>query len=82
MVPISPIESSSAQIFEDIAPADGSDQPFYRAIYVGGAGNLAAHDKNSNSIVFTSVNAGQIIPISPKRILSTGTTATGILGLK
>lgn len=51
-----------------------------RAIVVGGAGNIVCHNINAESVTFTVV-AGQILPIQPKRILSTGTTATGLVGL-
>lgn len=51
-----------------------------RAILVGGAGDIVCHNVRGESVTFTVV-AGQIVPIQPKRILDTGTTATGLIGL-
>jgi hypothetical protein len=54
------------------------------ALYVGGAGTVAvvmANKNNTNTpLTFTAV-AGQVIPIRVKIVKSTGTTATGLIGL-
>lgn len=55
-----------------------------RYLYVGGAGNIAvlmAGDVSPNSVIFTAVPVGTMLPISVTQVLSTGTTATNILGL-
>jgi hypothetical protein len=52
-----------------------------RAIYVGGAGNLAVIMKDGTTGTFTNVPAGYPLPIRATRILATGTTATGIIAL-
>lgn len=52
-----------------------------RAIYVGGAGNLAVVMASGETITFTGVVAGQVYPIRVQQVLSTGTTATGLVGL-
>jgi hypothetical protein len=75
-----------SQHYEVITPADGTDLPDYNsrrvnAIYVGGLGNIVVRDDLGNDVTFTAVPVGTILPISPKRILSTGTTATLIIGL-
>jgi hypothetical protein len=64
-----------------ITPADGTDlaaKP--RAIYVGGAGNLAISN-GIQTATLVAVPAGSLLPIRPDRVLSTGTTATNIVGL-
>ena len=49
-------------------------------IYVTGAGTVTVLTANDQVVQFTAV-AGGTIPIQVKRINSTGTTATGIVGL-
>jgi hypothetical protein len=77
----------TASYFDEITPDDNADVPSpaggsksVRAIYVGGDGNLAVTDWFNNTATF-AVFAGQILPIQPKRVLSTGTTATGLVAL-
>jgi hypothetical protein len=53
-----------------------------KALYVGGAGNIALIAEDSNTTVtFTNVPSGYILPVRVRRILVTNTTATNILGL-
>lgn len=47
-----------------------------RGIYVGGAGDVAAVMASGDSVVFSAVPAGSMLPIRCKRINSTNTTAT------
>ena len=51
-----------------------------RAVWVGGAGVVAAVDVNGNVTNFTAV-AGSVLPISPYRVNSTNTTATLLVAL-
>lgn len=51
-----------------------------RAIAVGGAGNIVCKNARGDSVTFTVV-AGQILPIQTDHVLSTGTTATALVGL-
>ena len=51
-----------------------------RAVWVGGAGNLAV-SFGGTAVTFVGVNAGQILPIGPTKIMSTNTTATSIMVL-
>lgn len=59
----------------------GGDAVTSRGIFVGGAGNLAVRDLEGNSVTFTGVVAGSVLPIRVARVLSTGTTATNIVAL-
>lgn len=68
------------QTAADITPSDTADQS-YRAIYVGGAGNVSVVTAGGNTVTFTAPPVGTIIPIDVTRVRSTGTTATLLLGL-
>lgn len=65
-----------------ITPSDSVDfaeRP--DAIFVGTGGNLVAVMPD-NTTVTMAVVTGSIIPITCRRINSTGTTATGLIALK
>ena len=65
-----------------VAPNDTTDLPAgnARAFFATAAGNIAFQDTQGNAVAFvvSSTLVGQIIWIRAKRILNTGTTATGI----
>lgn len=64
-----------------ITPSDATFFPKpFRALYVGGAGNLAVQGVDGTVGIIPSVPAGMVVPISVDRVLATGTTATGIVG--
>lgn len=66
--------------FSVITPDDNNDlTSLPKAIFVGVAGDIVVHNKAGTSVTLT-VAAGYH-PIRPHRVLSTGTTATGIIGL-
>ncbi|WP_395734845.1 hypothetical protein [Prosthecobacter sp.] len=52
-----------------------------RALYVGGAGNVAAINENGVAVIFTAVPAGAVLPIATNRVNATNTTATNIIAL-
>lgn len=68
-----------------IVPSDTVDLiRSVRGVYVGGDGNLKLHcsdDTTSEAVTFVGVVAGTIIPVAPKRVYATGTTATNLIGL-
>lgn len=72
-------EIKSAVKWSAITPND-STEVNYRALFVTNAGDVALEDEDGNSETFTVV-ASTILPLQPKKVLSTGTTATGIIGL-
>lgn len=54
----------------------------YRAIYVGGTGDLAVQTLiDSANVVFKAVPVGTTIWIEAGLVLTTGTTATNLVGL-
>lgn len=63
-----------------ITPSDSAAQS-YRAIYVGGAGNVAVVTEGGDSVTFTAPPVGTIIPVSVTQVKATGTTATLLVGL-
>lgn len=52
-----------------------------RAIYVGGAGDVAAVALNDSAYVFSAVPAGTYIIGFFKRVNATGTTATNMIAM-
>lgn len=65
-----------------VVPSDTEDfgYGYIRGMYVGGAGNLSVEMANG-TVMFYNVNAGSVLPIRVKRVNSTGTSATNIVGL-
>jgi len=47
-----------------------------RGLFVGGSGNIAAVGDDNVVVTFTGVAGGTFLPIGPKRINATNTTAT------
>ncbi|MCX8226377.1 MAG: hypothetical protein OTI35_09900 [Sulfitobacter sp.] len=65
-----------------IAPDDTTDvAQVTRAIMVSGTGDVSAVLKNGETVTLPNLLAGVVYPFRVARVLSTGTTATGIKGL-
>lgn len=65
-----------------VTPNDSTDLTYTsRAIFVGGAGNLAIIMAGGQTVTFVGVQAGAIIPIRASRVMSTNTTATSIVAV-
>lgn len=72
-----------AQSAAAITPSDS--QPLAnatRAIYIGGAGNLSVSMVDGSSVTLTGLVAGMIYPLRLNQVFATGTTATGLVGLR
>lgn len=66
-----------------VTPDDDADLAFRtRAVWVGGAGDLAVRWPDGTDTTFVAVPAGTLIPIRVDRILDTGTDATNIVALR
>ena len=63
-----------------ITPSDTAQQS-YRAIYVGGAGNVAVTTVGGNVVTFTAPPVGSILPVEVSKVMATNTTATLLIGL-
>jgi hypothetical protein len=54
----------------------------YDALFVGGAGNVAVILRDDTAAVtFLSIGNGEYMPMSVKKVMSTNTSATNIIGL-
>ncbi len=64
-----------------VTTSDSADLPlFVRAIYVGVVGNVQVTMLNGDIVAFSNVPIG-VLPVQCKRIWTTGTTASSIIGL-
>lgn len=57
-------------------------QVFFRALYIGGTGAVAVTMEGGGDVTFAAVPAGAVLPIRVTKVLSTGTAATSIVGLR
>ena len=65
-----------------VTPSDATILPVTRALYVGGGGNInVVMAEDDNTVLFTAVPQGTILPIQVTQVLSTSTTATLIVAL-
>ena len=65
-----------------ITPSESQSLPFLpRAIYIGGAGDLATRAEDGSDAVWKNLPAGAVLPFRPIMIKVTGTTATDLLAL-
>ena len=71
--------SASAAGAAAVTPSDSTVLDF-RALWVGGAGNVAVTTRNGEVVTFSGVGAGTILPIQGTRVRA-ATTATLILAL-
>lgn len=78
----SSLESPAKYAFA-ITPSDADDLAMNtRAIYVGGAGNLRVIlAGDTTAVTFTAVPVGTVLNIRVKKVMSTSTTATALVGL-
>jgi hypothetical protein len=65
-----------------VTPSDSTVLEDVRSVYVGTTGNLACTAYDGSTVIFLTVPAGTVLPITPVKINSTGTTAAGIVALK
>lgn len=52
-----------------------------RALYIGGTGDVTVIMRTGTQLTFSAVPSGALLPISVKRVMSTGTTATNIIAI-
>lgn len=64
----------------DTSPPDSKVESF-RALWVGGAGNISVRTTEGTDVLFSGIAAGTVLPVRGVRVNSTNTTATLIVGL-
>lgn len=76
-------ETRPASNFFAITPSNTVDftQGVTRGIYVGTGGDVVAVGQDGTAVTFTAVPGGVILPIVAKRVNSTSTTASNLVGL-
>jgi hypothetical protein len=52
-----------------------------RALYVGTPGNLVVITSKGETVTFTNVQGGSVLPIRVRQVVGSGTTAGSILAL-
>ena len=74
---ISPAGNAAA-----VTPHNDDDLLFAsRALYIGGAGNVAVVMAGGETVTFRGLAAGSLLPVRVTRVLATGTTATLIVAV-
>ena len=73
------VQASSAGDGAAITKSDSTVVAF-DAVYVGGTGDLVVKTPQNNTLTFSAVPAGSIIPIRCNRVMA-ATTATLLVGL-
>jgi hypothetical protein len=79
-----PIEDQGARKLAAVTASDTVALPngVCRALWVGGAGNIAIlAEDDAAAVTLSGVQAGTIIPVRTRRVNSTNTTATLIVAL-
>ena len=74
-------QPATGAVAVSVGSADQSFERPTRGVFVGGAGNLAVTMEEGQSITFTGVTAGSILPIQATAALTSGTTATNVIAL-
>ena len=72
---------SPGDLHFNVTPNDGADlTQIPRVLYIGTGGTLVVRDKAGVDVTYSPADNSYIL-ISAIRVLSTGTTATGIIGV-
>jgi hypothetical protein len=65
-----------------VTPSDTTELGPCKALYIGGAGNVSVWmPERETPVTFIAVPVGTVLPVSARRVLQTGTTATNIVAL-
>jgi len=80
VLPITPSEKFVAVTASDTVPlAYGTDAVRTKALYIGGAGDVAVKNSLGTSVTFQNVPAGSVLPVNVSYVMATNTTATNIV---
>lgn len=76
------VDATSARNLTAITKSDSTVLISLRALWVGGAGDVAVIAVGDTvAVTITAVPAGTLLPIAVSKVMSTNTTATNIVGL-
>jgi hypothetical protein len=64
-----------------VTKSDSTVLPTTRSLYIGGAGDVAVVTADGQTVTFSAVPVGSVLPIQVTKVMSTNTTATLILAL-
>lgn len=65
-----------------VTPSDSTALTLFpRALYIGGAGAVSVLTLGGDTVTFSGLAAGQILPVRVQRVNATGTTATNIVAM-
>lgn len=63
-----------------ITPSDTGEMAYVsRAVYVGATGNVRLVMKNGATVTLQNVPAGALLPVRVRKVMATGTTASGLV---
>jgi len=62
-----------------VVPSDTVMFPSPSVIYVGITGNVQVTTAQGDTVIFTNVPAGGVIPVQVDQVLATGTTAANLV---
>ena len=66
----------------DITPSDETEWVNAAVtVWVGGAGDVVVEPWEGGNTVTFGLDAGDVVPVSVRRVLNTGTTATSLRGI-
>ena len=66
---------------EAVTPHDSDNLTQDSVIYIGGDGNIKILTSAKTTLTFVGLSAGDILPVSCRRVYSTDTTCTNIVAL-
>lgn len=79
-----PNDTGAASMGRPVTKSDATVLPVTRALYIGGAGDVAVKfedDPSGTAVTLSGAAAGSIIPVRVVKVMSTNTTATNIVAL-
>jgi hypothetical protein len=80
--PYAPASGAAPVSFVAITPSDTDVIGGFLFLRIGGAGNLAVKGVDDGAAVTIAVTAGEYFPFGAGFVMSTNTTATGIVGVR
>ena len=75
-------QAAPGRSWVSVTPHDSTNLPAgCRALFVTAAGDVALVGDDDVAVTFAGIPAATILPLGPKRVNSTNTTATGIIAI-